>query len=256
VSWVYAFPTWLFATTMVAAISGGAVMLHWWLHGRGWRGFREHNDITGFILTIVGAIYAVVLGFVAVVVWEQYEASRQNQQHEVNVLSSLFHVAEALPDSAREPLRDEIATYIRLVVNEEWPAMRKGSDSVAAGKAAGKIVDTVIGVQETSKSNVAVEALTLVGSFMDARRQRLQDNHSGIPLLLWLALLAGGLITVGLGYLFGIESLRFHAIATGCVAAMIALILVLIARLDYPYQGDSGIPPTDWEVEANALPPN
>lgn len=254
VSWVNVLPMWLFAVLTIGMISGGAVALHYLLHRGGWRGFREHNDITGFILTIVGAIYAVVLGFVAVVVWEQYEASRTNEQHEINVLSSLYHVASAFPEPTRDRLREEIATYVRLVVNEEWPAMQAGHTSATTGKAAARIVDTMITFEADAKSLVAPEALSMVSEFMTARRARLQDNSNGIPILLWLALMAGGLITIGLGYLFGIENLRFHATATGCVAALIALILVVIARLDYPYQGDSGIPPTDWKTAMDSLP--
>jgi hypothetical protein len=253
VTWVYALPTWLFSLAALAVLSGGSVVAHWSLRRHGWRGFREHNDIVGFILTIVGAIYAVVLGFVAVVVWEQYEASRQNEQHEVNVLSALYDDAYALAPGARDELRREIFDYVRIVTDDEWPAMRQGRESASASTAARAIVDTVIRVQATAPDHASSQAFDLSHAFMDARRARLQDNRSGIPLLLWVALFGGALLTLGFGYLFGIENVRFHATASACVAAMIALILVLIARLDYPYRGDTGIPPTDWQAAAQTM---
>jgi len=253
--WVYALPTWIFVALAVVALSGGATLCHVALRRRGWRGFREHNDITGFILTIVGAIYAVVLGFVAVVVWEQYEGSRQNEQHEVNSLSSLYHMSLAFRPQTRARLRGEIGTYLRIVVDDEWAKMRDGGESRDASDAASQIVDTVIGLQKnTFNPSVAVETLGIARTFMDARRQRLQDNSSGIPPLLWVVLLGGAAITIGFGYLFGIENLRFHATSTACTAAIIALMLALVARLDYPFRGDSGIPVTDFAVAAHALP--
>ena len=151
-------------------------------------------------------------------------------------------------------MRGDISTYVRIVIDEEWPAMRKGGESNAARAAAEHIVDDVIAAQSGPNANAGQQALSLSGTFMEARRLRLQDNRSGIPTLLWATLLLGGVVTLGLGYLFGIENEKFHATATGCTAAIIAIILVLIARLDYPYRGDTGIPPTDWEIAAQALP--
>jgi hypothetical protein len=253
VTYVYAVPTWLSVAVALAVIAGGSAFVHWELHRRGWRGFREHNDIVGFILTIVGAIYAVVLGFVAVVVWEQYEGARQNEQREVNALTALYELAQAYPGPARDALRRDITTYVRLVTDDEWPAMRAGRQSPAAARAALSIYDRTIGIQSQSNGNVASQTLSLAQALIDDRGQRLQDNRSGIPILLWVALLGGGIITIGFGYLFGIENERFHATATACVAAIIAIMLVLIARLDYPYRGDTGIPPTDWEVALHAM---
>ncbi|MBV8148269.1 MAG: hypothetical protein JO092_04180, partial [Candidatus Eremiobacteraeota bacterium] len=32
---------------------------------------RRHNDVAGYLFSAVGVIYAVVLGFIVVVVWEK-----------------------------------------------------------------------------------------------------------------------------------------------------------------------------------------
>jgi hypothetical protein len=255
-TWIYAFPTWLFVLLAVVVLSGGAAMVHIALRRNGWLGFHEHNDVTGFILTIVGAIYAVVLGFVSVVVWEQYEQSRQNEQHEVNLLTSLYALAEPLPAERRSALRGEIREYLNVVIDDEWPKMRSGGQSDLATRDAARIVSSVIDLQhDRSASPVTSEALSTARNFIDARRQRLQDNRSGIPWLLWVVLLGGGVITVGLGYLFGIENLRYHIMSTVCTTAIIALMLALIARLDYPYRGDSGISTTDFVAAMQSLTP-
>ena len=36
---------------------------------------RRHNDVAGYIFSAVGVLYAVVLGFVVVVVWQKYTPS-------------------------------------------------------------------------------------------------------------------------------------------------------------------------------------
>ena len=36
----------------------------------------EHNDVAGFVIAVVGVIYAVMLGFVVIVTWEKFVARR------------------------------------------------------------------------------------------------------------------------------------------------------------------------------------
>jgi hypothetical protein len=81
---------------------------------------------------------------------------------------------------------------------------------------------------------------------LDARRQRLHDNETGIPGILWWTLFAFAAITIGFTYLFGLESLKIQLLMTAALSTAIALIFVLIAELDYPYRGDTGITPHSW----------
>ena len=37
---------------------------------------ERHNEVAGFIYTVVGVLYAVVLGFTAVIVWERYDQAQ------------------------------------------------------------------------------------------------------------------------------------------------------------------------------------
>ncbi|MBV9103411.1 MAG: DUF4239 domain-containing protein [Candidatus Eremiobacteraeota bacterium] len=254
-TWIFPLPTWLSMVVAVVVMGGGAAALHRLLNRRGWRGFREHNDIVGFILTVVGAIYAVVLGFVAVIVWQQYETSRETEQREINSLSALYELANAYPQRPRAQLQTLIVAYVNRVVQDEWPAMRRGKDDPAADAAARRLGAFAVELQRGATDNVASETLALARRIADARAQRLQDNQNGIPVVLWIALIAGAVITIGFGYLFGIENERLHALATACIAGIVAIMLVLIARLDFPYRGDTGIPPTDWQVALRSMPP-
>ena len=39
--------------------------------------FATHNEVAGFIVSVAGTLFAVVLGFVTVVVWEQYRGTQE-----------------------------------------------------------------------------------------------------------------------------------------------------------------------------------
>lgn len=38
-----------------------------------WQVRQQHNDVAGFIYAVLGVVYAVLLGFVTLVVWEDFQ---------------------------------------------------------------------------------------------------------------------------------------------------------------------------------------
>ena len=56
---------------------------------------------------------------------------------------------------------------------------------------------------------------------------------------LWVVLVVGGVLTISFTYLFGMDSVRLHAVAVAGLSVLIALILYVIGTLDYPF--NSGV---------------
>ena len=88
------------------------------------------------------------------------------------------------------------------------------------------------------------DALGLVSTFADARRNRLFANEQGIPSFFWVGNLILAAITIGFCFIFRVRSEAVHLFMTLALATVIATIFVLIALFDYPFRGDSQIPPT------------
>jgi putative Mn2+ efflux pump MntP len=57
----------------------------------------EHNDLAGFILAVIGVVYAVLLAFVAVTVWERFEAAETRSYEEASALSVVYRDADDFP---------------------------------------------------------------------------------------------------------------------------------------------------------------
>ena len=89
---------------------------------------RRHNDVAGYLFSAVGVLYAVVLGFVVVVVWQKYDSTVDNVQSEVDAAANLYHVVDGYPPGERFAIRHEIASYSQLVMNVEWPAMERDQE--------------------------------------------------------------------------------------------------------------------------------
>jgi Protein of unknown function (DUF4239) len=90
---------------------------------------EEHNDVAGFIYAVVGVMYAVLMAFVVIVVWQAYEAAKDTVESEANELAGVYFLADRFPDPERERVRGLARSYARVVVEEEWPLMERGEIS-------------------------------------------------------------------------------------------------------------------------------
>jgi cation transporter-like permease len=81
----------------------------------------------------------------------------------------------------------------------------------------------------------------------DARRERLLAANGGLPTILWVVLIGGGVITIAFTYLFGLENTVVHTLMVASLALIIALSLFTVATLNHPFKGDVRIHPDAFE---------
>ena len=81
----------------------------------------------------------------------------------------------------------------------------------------------------------------------DARRERLLATEEGLPGILWVVLIIGGVFVVGFTYLFGMENNLTHILMVATLALIISLVLFTVAALNYPFRGDVHIAPEAFE---------
>ncbi len=246
VDWIYGIPTWFFATVAISlACTLAACGLSLFERRVKWGGLT-HNDVAGPIVATIGTILAVMLSFMVVTVWQEFDQAAATVQNEAAALGDLYHICETLPKSFATPLRSEIVLYVRAVVGREWPAMQHGDFSLQARNRAHAIIERVAGFHPADARQAAVLAtmLELTTRFIDQRRTRLFDNQESIPLVLWGMMLFIALVTVSGTYLFRVQSRPAHYVMTMLLAATIVATMVVIAELDLPFRGDVHISPS------------
>jgi hypothetical protein len=69
------------------------------------------------------------------------------------------------------------------------------------------------------------------------------EVREGIPNLLWVVLVLGGVIKVSFTYLFGPKSNVAHALIVAALTLVICGILFTIGESDYPFSGPVEIRP-------------
>jgi hypothetical protein len=209
----------------------------------------QHNDVAGFIYAVLGVAYAVLLGLMVVAVWEDWNAANAVVDQEASELAEIFWLAHRLPQPEGHRLQELARSYARVVVKEEWPLMERGKVSPKAWTILDEIRDDIQRMQPATPTQQVLyeQGLQQVSDLADARRERLLDAEQGVPTVLWVVLIIGGVEVVGFTYLFGLQSTTVHVLMIMSLTLIIALVLFTVAALDYPFEGDIHIGPDAFE---------
>src|SRR5262245_44305342 len=82
---------------------------------------QPHNDVAGFVYATIGVAHAVVLAFVLIATWEEFNDAKANADHEAADLDSIYRLADGLPDESRQIVQGAVLDYAHIVATEEWP---------------------------------------------------------------------------------------------------------------------------------------
>ena len=215
-----------------------------------WQVRQRHNDVAGFIYAVLGVVYAVLLGFVTIAVWQDFEEARITADSEANELAELFWLAHEYPDPDGGRLEELARSYAKVVIHDEWPLMEKGRSSPRAWTLTQEMRSSIYAFDpDTPAEQVLYDrGLVQVHDLVDQRRLRLLEASGGVPRVLWGVLVVGGIIVVGFTYLFGLENTKSHRLIIAALAAMIALVISTIYALDHPFGGLTRVQPRAFEL--------
>jgi hypothetical protein len=200
---------------------------------------ESHNQVAGFIYSVVGVVYAVLLAFIAIVVWQQHTRVQTQVEQEANQLGDLYRNAQVFPEEVRTRLQNQIRAYSRIVVEKEWPAMAKGETSADGWAAFNQLWRAYQQVEARNDYERVwyAKSLDRLDQLGDYRRLRLLSNRAAVPTLMWVVLLATGIITIGFSFFFGTQNSSAQALMIAALSATIALVLFLIGSLNHPFAG-------------------
>lgn len=214
---------------------------------RRWVGLEtlaSFHEVAGYLLSVIGTMYAVLLGLVVVDSMGKYETAKQIAQQEANALADVFFLSNQYPAQKSE-IQRLCLQYADLVVNREWHDMENNGFCQEARETAIKLVGAVSGIkpqgdQEQSLYQVIVGEVTQI---WDNRSARIYTACSGLPTAEWVVLIVGAVATVVFTYFFALEHLKAQVVMTAIVTLLISLNVYLVLLYAYPYSGDVRVSP-------------
>jgi hypothetical protein len=200
---------------------------------------KTNNEVAGFKFATVGVIYAVLLGFAVITVWEKFSEAESTVSLEAGAAATLFRLAKGLDDESSAALRERMIAYLHAAITHDWPDMQLGHGSSEATQALDGAYAALLRYQPKDARGTALmtELLRQLDQVTQARRSRVVVSAGIVPGIVWIVLFGGAAITISFTFLFGSRNVYAQALMTGALSLLIFSALLVIVAIDHPFSG-------------------
>lgn len=219
----------------------------------------ENNEVAGFKFSVVGVLYAVLLAFAIIVVWERFSDAEKNVAREAGAAATIYRLSQGINGQPGIALRGALTNYVRAVISEGWPAIERGSPSISVGEALDSVYKASLTLESPERRDTALvsEILHQLDTITELRRARLSAAEGLVPGLIWPILFGGAVITIAYTFFFGTKNLGAQTLMTGMLSIIIFSGLLTAIVIDQPFAGVVKVKPralTDVLEDFGSMP--
>jgi uncharacterized membrane protein len=144
---------------------------------------KLNNEVAGFKFSVIGVLYAVLLAFVVIAVWENYHATETAIRNEAKAAGDMAQLSYALPETQGEEMRRVARCLREGSAAIGMGTMAQGLPSKAAADALAHLTQATINMQVGQMRDLAVfqQALHLLAVIEDNRNERLDSADGSVP---------------------------------------------------------------------------
>jgi Ca2+/Na+ antiporter len=203
-----------------------------------WRAERSAQVIAG-VAAMVMTMFAVLLAFVIVNLYNSYTSAVDNVAAEATSLTELVQDAGAFPPMARRRIGRAVAQYVVEIRRDEFRMLRAGHSDPRAQRLLANISEAVQGyspvttAQQTFYTAVSEELHTLVSE----RESRLDAAETSIPKPLLYLIILLAVLTLAVTLLIETHNRAVDVAIVVTVAIVISSGLFTAEILQYPFSG-------------------
>jgi hypothetical protein len=209
-----------------------------------------HNDVLVPLFLTAGVIYAVLLAFVVIAMWETFDGAKANVSEEASLLVPLYRQSEDMSPAKSAEMHELLSNYAEGVINGWDHFTRTAQGSADARMAVDKIIYLFGTLTPSTKAREIVDAqfFETFSKLMEDRNKRLLQASESLSWIIWLVAVGGGALTVGMAFILYMERRTPQILMVSTLAAMIGSLLFIMAVLNKPFLGPLGITPEPFEA--------
>ena len=199
------------------------------------------NDAVSGTVQAIGVFYGITVGLIAVGVWNTNSNAAELVSKEAVAIGMLYRDVNGYPSPIREELRAKLREYTVFVIDQAWPAQRRGEGQVVNGGTV--ILDDfqhklhAFQPANLSQSVLHGETLRAYNHLIEYRRLRIDAVGGGLSKVMWAVIWVGAAISIGIAYFFNIPDIKLHAILVALMGGFLAMVLFMIIINDKPFYG-------------------
>ena len=210
---------------------------------------QRHHEVGSPVFNQVGVMFSILLAFVFSDVWGEYNTAAQAISDECGAIHGAAMLADALPAHEGAAVVGAMQRYTQEVAGREWRNMgeRRRSPQAVADTAAMLDQAARLDSADPLYRGVKLQIVSMLATAHAARETRIFQMNQALPPFLWSMLIALSVILVLFVAFSGLERagrLLFVAVFAGSIA----LVLVVVRMLDYPFEGALALQATDFQI--------
>src|SRR5215468_11161565 len=189
------------------------------------------------MLPVLGTLFALLVGFIAVDVWGNFAKAKAAVSTEASALRAVVLLAGAFSDERRS-IYALVNRHIDEAVNKEWPEMAQQRTTLATlPTALIEALHDTLALKPTDDSERVAQAEMVkdLHTAFDARRQRIVVSEYALGTVKWVAILLQGLCTLVAIAMVHSDNRLARAMSLTLYATGIALSVLLIAAYSHPF---------------------
>jgi hypothetical protein len=184
-------PLWLSGAILVGlstilAMLGPSVVRHYVALDR----LTVNNEIAGFKYATIGVLYAVLLAFAIILVWQKFSDAEATVAQEAGAAVTIYRLSQGIAEKPATELRGALTNYLTIAIADDWPAMDRGmaGGSLSSRQALNAVYAALLTFDPAQRGDVAVmsEILHQLDLITQARRARLISAAGVVPNVIWL----------------------------------------------------------------------
>lgn len=206
---------------------------------------RKHHDVAGYIFSIIGVLYSVILGFTVINVQDRYNNAVETVYTEATIMTDLYRDAVYFDKESLSVIRSNLRKYAEYVIQKEWNRPSDQSRRMRADSILQELWKSYEGI-DLKNERVKIwyrHAITKLDSLMNARLSREFYSWQKLSPMMWTILILGAIITICFMFFFSLENLRLQMLMTSLLTIYLTFMLYLVFSLDHVFEGTARVTP-------------
>ena len=207
---------------------------------------RAFKSVSPGMLPPLGILFALLVGFIAVEVWNNFDKAKAAVATEASALRAVVLLAGTFPEDQKARIYALINRHIEVAVNQEWPEMAHRQATLSPLPTA--LIEALhealaLKHADDSQRTAQPEMVRALQTALDARRQRIVISESSVGAVKWAGILLQGLCTLVAIAMVHSDNRPACAMTLMLFATGIALSVLLIAAYTRPFTGENSVAP-------------
>lgn len=207
--------------------------------------FNGHTQFGGIFSNAIGVVFALILAFVAVAIWQNYDKVNDDVSREANSLHNIYRNLEAYPEPIHTQSKNLLRKYVQVVIKDEWPKLAQARQDDNAHMLMNRVNALVLSFNPRNNSELVLhqETMRQLSEYRGLRHNRIIGGKPNLTPPIWLTLIGGTILYLLFLCFLDVPDERQHVMMIGSLAAFLGLVYFLLVAYNYPFTPPAEVSP-------------